>query len=175
MKNNDATNPNQYYVYTLTDPRKHKIFYVGKGKGKRPFAHANEARRGCECQKCITIRSVWDAGKDVRIDYVYETDTSRDALLYEKQLIADIGLYSLCNRNSGGTSAAIETGYHQGTADHIREVRYQIRQEELKRRKKQLEEGTITTREIPYWTKQIKEDLAEPLVSKPPPWLERII
>lgn len=32
-----------YYVYLLIDPRDQKIFYVGKGKGNRVFAHINDA------------------------------------------------------------------------------------------------------------------------------------
>ena len=32
-----------WYVYALQDPRDQKIFYVGKGKGNRIFAHANAA------------------------------------------------------------------------------------------------------------------------------------
>jgi uncharacterized protein len=32
-----------HYVYTLTDPRTRKVFYVGKGQGNRVFAHAQMA------------------------------------------------------------------------------------------------------------------------------------
>ena len=32
-----------WYVYALQDPRDQKVFYVGKGKGNRIFAHANAA------------------------------------------------------------------------------------------------------------------------------------
>ena len=33
-----------WYVYCLRDPRDKKIFYIGKGKGNRVFAHANNAK-----------------------------------------------------------------------------------------------------------------------------------
>ncbi len=32
-----------WYVYALQDPRDKKIFYIGKGKGNRVFAHASDA------------------------------------------------------------------------------------------------------------------------------------
>ncbi|GAA1482383.1 hypothetical protein GCM10009624_28230 [Gordonia sinesedis] len=30
-----------WYVYALRDPRDNRVFYIGKGKGNRVFAHAN--------------------------------------------------------------------------------------------------------------------------------------
>lgn len=33
----------KYYVYCLVDPRDGKVFYVGKGKGDRAFAHVHNA------------------------------------------------------------------------------------------------------------------------------------
>lgn len=35
-----------FYVYVLVDPRNAKVFYVGKGKDKRAFAHFEEWRTG---------------------------------------------------------------------------------------------------------------------------------
>ena len=32
-----------YYVYALVDPRDHRIFYIGKGKGDRIFQHAGDS------------------------------------------------------------------------------------------------------------------------------------
>ncbi|MHB8339589.1 MAG: hypothetical protein ACYDB7_00205 [Mycobacteriales bacterium] len=32
-----------WYVYLLSDPRDQQIFYVGKGRGGRAFAHEAEA------------------------------------------------------------------------------------------------------------------------------------
>jgi len=32
-----------YYVYRLIDPRDGSVFYIGKGKGNRVYAHLNEA------------------------------------------------------------------------------------------------------------------------------------
>jgi hypothetical protein len=33
---------NEFYVYGLIDPRTEKLFYIGKGKGKRISQHFNE-------------------------------------------------------------------------------------------------------------------------------------
>lgn len=41
----------QYYVYRLIDPRNGQTFYVGKGKGNRLFAHANDALKDYEGEK----------------------------------------------------------------------------------------------------------------------------
>ena len=67
-----------YYVYRLIDPRTGLTFYVGKGKGNRVFAHANDALKNYEGQKYIIkdvdddesakikqIRSIRNSGLDV--------------------------------------------------------------------------------------------------------------
>lgn len=36
---------NIYFVYALIDPRDGSIFYIGKGKGIRPYRHLEEAKR----------------------------------------------------------------------------------------------------------------------------------
>jgi hypothetical protein len=161
-----------FYVYTLTDPRKEQVFYVGKGKEKRPFAHAAEARTDCDCRKCGRIRAAWDAGYDVRVDYVYETNIERDALLHEKQLIADIGLHRLCNLRPGQISTKVETWEHPGIVLEKRFEDYCLEQARLEAMKRELESGGSLKRNRGYWKKKI--DAAAPIVSKPPPWLEKI-
>ena len=47
------------YVYTLIDPRDQKPFYVGKGRGNRVFAHANDAlETEVETDKLETVRAI---------------------------------------------------------------------------------------------------------------------
>ena len=90
-----------YYVYILVDPLGDVPIYVGKGSGDRPLAHGWEARGGCECRKCIAIRAVWEAGRDVRVDYVFESDSEPRALAREKDVVLKIGLRNLTNVVAG--------------------------------------------------------------------------
>jgi hypothetical protein len=91
----------KFFVYSLGWPNKERIFYVGKGTGHRPENHLSEARRDdCQCRKCNIIRTIWRTGRDVRIDYHYQTDDERDAYAQEKKFIAEFGRrFVLCNRN----------------------------------------------------------------------------
>jgi hypothetical protein len=93
----------RFYVYNLADPHD-KVFYVGKGCGKRVLNHEDEARRGCECHKCRKIRKIWRNGGEVRRYIVFETDNEDEAYEYEMQLISEIGLKNLCNKALGGRS-----------------------------------------------------------------------
>lgn len=54
------------YVYALRDPTSGEVFYLGKGRGNRCFAHIEEARvneRGTE--KLDTIRTICHRERDV--------------------------------------------------------------------------------------------------------------
>jgi len=56
-----------WYVYALRDPRSKQIFYIGKGKGNRVFAHAQAANEDdfTASEKIETIRSIISAKLDV--------------------------------------------------------------------------------------------------------------
>lgn len=80
--------PKTYYVYTYAYPDPDgRVFYVGKGTGRRFFDHEREAQSGCPCKKCRVIRQIWASGKPVQKRIVYETFVEQDALLYEQKLI----------------------------------------------------------------------------------------
>ena len=56
-----------WYVYALQDPRSRRVFYIGKGKGNRVFAHANFAQieKGLEGPKSRLIKESLDSGHKV--------------------------------------------------------------------------------------------------------------
>jgi len=86
--------PHSYYVYVLAYPDDYyyddlrgTVFYIGKGSGKRIDAHEAEAKTGCRCEKCRTIRDIWMNGGQVQRTILYRTNDNDDALTYEKQCI----------------------------------------------------------------------------------------
>jgi len=173
MKKNAAPKPKMYYVYTLVDPREDKIFYIGKGKEKRPFAHRVEANAGCECKKCQMIRSIWDAGYDVRLNYVYETEDERAALLREKQLIARIGLRRLCNLRPGHISTKVETWDAPLCESERQYTRYNHERDILAQKAREIETGVLSPRQVAYWQKRI-EEFGPELKASPNSWLDKI-
>lgn len=98
----------QWYVYTLSTPTD-RIFYVGKGRGPRVHQHEQEAKKGCECYKCRTIRKVWRQGGQVKKGIVFRSNIEQAAYDYESTLIARIGLRNLTNIMAGG-GKAVHTG-----------------------------------------------------------------
>jgi hypothetical protein len=75
-----------YYVYLLIRPDG-RVFYVGKGTGKRVHGHEREARTGCACHKCCVIRKIWKNGGQVIRNIIFETHKEEEALQREAELI----------------------------------------------------------------------------------------
>lgn len=101
----------KYYVYLLVDPRDGKIFYVGKGKGDRVFAHVRCALIGeSESDKLNTIRDINKAGKEVRYYIARHGLEEAEAFLVESVLI---DLLTFRDFSSVANITNIQAGHHQ--------------------------------------------------------------
>lgn len=92
-----------FYTYVYRDPRTSEPFYVGKGFGKRCFTHLGRKDRHPLASK---IKSLKRLGFTPHIE-IREASSEDEALLREKQLIAeygrkDLGLGPLLNLTDGG-------------------------------------------------------------------------
>jgi len=86
-----------YYVYVYFDPRNNEMLYVGKGKGKRKYAHLpNKAGKATE----RLIYEIKRAGLEPLIRVVATNLTEEQAFLVEKALIWRTG-ESLANVSGG--------------------------------------------------------------------------
>jgi len=95
----------EFYVYTLTDPRDQSVFYVGKGCGRRMYAHEAGVARGridnpFVFQRVLDIHS---ANMKVDAQVVMRTMYEADAFREESRLIQELGLESLENIQPGRT------------------------------------------------------------------------
>jgi hypothetical protein len=88
----------KYFVYALCYPNG-APFYIGKGTGNRVNFHLKEAASGSLSDKSVIIRSITEAGDQVKIRVFFESDDEMEVLRYEKKYIFEFEyLYPLCNR-----------------------------------------------------------------------------
>jgi hypothetical protein len=92
----------KYYVYLYIDPRDDTIFYVGKGKCNRAFAHLHDKS---EKEKVKRIRDIRKAGKEPRIEILVHGVDDETAKKIEASVIDLIGMRNLTN---------IQAGYESG-------------------------------------------------------------
>ena len=74
-----------WYVYALRNPIDGRVFYVGKGKGNRVFAHAEHAQSDTHTvmsQKLGVINSIHEAGKEVDT-FIIRHGLATEKLAYE--------------------------------------------------------------------------------------------
>lgn len=101
--------PTGPYVYALLD-HEGAIFYVGKGRGSRIFAHVRHARTGGAGPKCDRIRSIWAAGWEVGHQVLSEHETDEAAYAEENRLIDTLpGLTNIAGkRRPHGLRSVVE-------------------------------------------------------------------
>lgn len=100
-----------YYVYSLTDLRNNKIFYIGKGCGNRVFHHCKAAlQENEESLKLNLIRDIISSGAEVEHYILRHKLTEEEAFQIESVLI-DFLTYPKFNTEQVLTN--IESGHHQ--------------------------------------------------------------
>ena len=80
----------QFYVYLYIDPRDNSIFYVGKGRGNRAFAHLDEVtdeEGEQETEKVKRIRAIRAVKKEPRIELLAHGLSKEIAFKIEASII----------------------------------------------------------------------------------------
>lgn len=86
------------YVYLYSDPRSGQLFYVGKGKGNRAFAHLKDTQ---ERAKTLRIKAIRKGGRQPQIDLLCYGLSDTMAALVEAAAIALLGRPPLVNLVGG--------------------------------------------------------------------------
>ena len=108
---------NRFYVYLLVDPRTGLPFYVGKGRNDRCHQHLRFAKQGYPGKRHEVIREILASGLELEVRRVKWFDSECEALNYERELIATIGLENLCNGNRGQSVSTDEPLYEVSHPD----------------------------------------------------------
>lgn len=84
------------------------IFYVGKGKKSRPFAHLNEAIKkynrsdfDCQDKKIFRILDIWRDDHGVICLHVFQNAISVEAFTREAAMISALSLENITNMKGG--------------------------------------------------------------------------
>lgn len=89
----------KYYVYIYAHPETNEIFYVGKGKGNRVFAHLVDTS---DNNKVKYIKHLKSQGLKPKIEIIiHGIEDEKTALRVEASIIDLIGMDNLTNKQSG--------------------------------------------------------------------------
>ena len=122
-----------FYVYQLIDPTNEGVFYVGKGKQRRAWQHAEDVRKGRSSgnkAKDARIQMILDAGQEPIVLKVGEFEDQRDAFDLEVELIASTP--GLTNIRRGGEGWAL-SGAALLRSQELRETKRKERQHQRTR------------------------------------------
>jgi hypothetical protein len=114
-----------FVTYILYDPsRNHEPFYVGKGRGYRPYKHGPRGYRPVN----VRLRDMFERGVEPKIG-IYGSLDEEAAGLIERELIAKFG--RMCNGT--GTLVNITPGGGRSRAGHTPESIAKMRETMRKR------------------------------------------
>lgn len=92
-----------WYIYVYVNPLDDKVFYVGKGRGRRLLAHLSAAGRGPIAEK---IRSIRNSDSEPRLEVLaHGIKDATTALQIEAAVIDALGPTNLSNRVRGWHAA----------------------------------------------------------------------
>lgn len=141
--------PTKYYVYLLKDGD--RVFYVGKGTGKRMYQHVAAARSGKKVSPCLNkIRKMERQGRRVTYERVFLTDNAEEAYRTEAELIARFGIATLTNLTHGGEGSRRVTTSPQ----HRERIRVKIKQLYAEGRLKHPDKGPPGSASAEAWEAQ---------------------
>ncbi len=93
----------KFYVYIYSHPITDEIFYVGKGKGNRIFAHLEDQKESAKVQ---AIQEILNQGLKPKMEIlIHGLEDEVTALRVESAIIDLLGIKNLTNKQSGFKSA----------------------------------------------------------------------
>ena len=113
---------NEYFVYALIDPRDGSIFYIGKGKGNRPYKHLTESlhykhntANAINPYKTRKILNILEAGYEIYdIIYLHTNLTEAEAFELEKyEISSHVGLTNISMGGKGGDNISNNPNYDE--------------------------------------------------------------
>src|SRR6202035_3188490 len=99
-----TTTVKKFYVYSLIDPRNGKVFYIGKGKGKRTKWHLWTALKGTHGNPKLAnkIKKLHRLGMAYGVEFLFSSTSEQECFAKEIFYIAFHGRGNLCNLTDGG-------------------------------------------------------------------------
>jgi len=106
-----------YYVYCLVDPRTKNVFYVGKGRGNRVFAHEKYSEKADWFSlKLDKIREIKKAGFEVK-PYIIRHHLSEDDALRLESVLIDLFNYLEIGKDKKVLLTNIISGHKENTSE----------------------------------------------------------
>lgn len=97
----------RFYVYELSDPRSGRVFYVGKGCGRRAYQHEANTRNGRvqNAEKHRIIADILKSGFNPVVTIIDDGLSEQDAYKAERERIRHHGYKTLTNIMPGTMTA----------------------------------------------------------------------